>query len=235
MDKYQNKYRIPSARANWWNYGWAGAYFITICTKNRNHYFGKIEHGKMNLSNCGILADVFWYEIKNHAKNIELGAFVVMPNHIHGILILNDFDSLDHNELAIDNEMGMDNEMEMDNEMGMDNVKTRHALSLADSNNINSNNINSNNNMNSNNNINSGNKSESEKRFRNPGKNTISSIIGGYKSAVTKHAHRLGIEFEWQSRFHDHIIRNDAEYQRINDYIENNPLKWNDDKFYKNE
>ena len=89
--------------------------------------------------------------------------------------------------------------------------------------------------MNSDNNINSGNKSESEKRFRNPGKNTISSIIGGYKSAVTKHAHRLGIEFEWQSRFHDHIIRNDAEYQRINDYIENNPLKWNDDKFYKNE
>ena len=235
MDKYQNKYRIPSARANWWNYGWAGAYFITICTKNRNHYFGKIEHGKMNLSNCGILADVFWYEIKNHAKNIELGAFVVMPNHIHGILILNDFDSLDHNEMGMDNEMEMDNEMGMDNEMEMDNVKTRHALSLADSNNINSNNINSNNNMNSDNNINSGNKSESEKRFRNPGKNTISSIIGGYKSAVTKHAHRLGIEFEWQSRFHDHIIRNDAEYQRINDYIENNPQKWNDDKFYKNE
>ena len=261
MDKYQNKYRIPSARANWWNYGWAGAYFITICTKNRNHYFGRIEQGKMNLSNCGILADVFWYEIKNHAKNIELGAFVVMPNHIHGILILNDFDSLDHNELAIDNEMGMDNELGMDNEMGMDNVQTRHALSLADSinmdsinmdsnnmdsnnmnsnkmnpdNNMNSNNMNSNNNMNSDNNINSGNKSESEKRFRNPGKNTISSIIGGYKSAVTKHAHRLGIEFEWQSRFHDHIIRNDAEYQRINDYIENNPLKWNDDKFYKNE
>ena len=143
----------------------------------------------------------------------------------------------------------MDNELGMDNEMGMDNVQTRHALSLADSNNMNSNNMNSNNmnsnnmnsnnmnsnNMNSDNNINSGNKSESEKRFRNPGKNTISSIIGGYKSAVTKHAHRLGIKFEWQSRFHDHIIRNDAEYQRINDYIENNPQKWNDDKFYKNE
>lgn len=199
MDKYQNKYRIPSARANWWNYGWAGAYFITICTKNRNHYFGRIEHGKMDLSNCGILADVFWYEIKNHAKNVELGAFVVMPNHIHGILILNDCDSSDHNQLA------MDNELEMNNGLGINNK------------------------------MDSENKSESHLRFRNPGKNTISSIIGGYKSAVSKHAHRLGIEFDWQSRFHDHIIRNDAEYQRINDYIENNPQKWDDDKFYKNE
>jgi len=43
---------------------------------------------------------------------------------------------------------------------------------------------------------------------------------------VTRHANRLGLEFAWQPRFHDHIIQNDAEYQRINDYIENNPLKW---------
>ena len=74
--------------------------------------------------------------------------------------------------------------------------------------------------------------SESQKRFRNPGKNTVSSIIGGYKSAVSKHANRLGFDFAWQSRFHDHIIRNDDEYQRINDYIENNPQKWNDDELY---
>ena len=42
MDKYKNKYRSESARATWWNYGWAGAYFITICTKDRKHYFGDI-------------------------------------------------------------------------------------------------------------------------------------------------------------------------------------------------
>ncbi|WCM42537.1 transposase [Flavobacterium sp. CBA20B-1] len=179
MDKYQNKYRIPSARATWWNYGWAGAYFITICTKGRKHYFGHIENKKMTLSHCGLLADVFWHEIKNHTTNIELGAFVVMPNHIHGILILNG-----DNNLVIDNDSAIDPQ------------------------------------------------SESQKRFRNPGKNTASSIIGGYKSAVTKHANRLGLEFGWQTRFHDHIIRNDAEYQRINDYIENNPKNWNDDKFY---
>lgn len=225
MDKYYNKYRIPSARANWWNYGWSGAYFITICTNDRNHYFGEIIDGKMIKSHVGVLADVLWYEMKNHAKNIELGAFIVMPNHIHGILIL------DHqNKLLIDNESSMDNNVSNSvvvqtrhalspneqetyalslpnpNISDTNSVQTRHALSLPIS--------------------------ESQKRFRNPGKNTVSSIIGGYKSAVSKHANRLGFDFAWQSRFHDHIIRNDDEYQRINDYIENNPQKWNDDELY---
>lgn len=76
-------------------------------------------------------------------------------------------------------------------------------------------------------------KSAGQTRFRNPGKNSVSSIIGGYKSVVTKHANRLGIPFGWQTRFHDYIIRNDVEYQRINDYIENNIQNWSKDKFYK--
>jgi hypothetical protein len=73
----------------------ARTYVITICTKNRNHYFGEIRpetadhsRNKMILSNCGILVDVSWYEILKHTKNVELGAFTVMPNHMHGILIL---------------------------------------------------------------------------------------------------------------------------------------------------
>ncbi len=200
-DKFQNKYRIASARAAWWDYGWNGAYFITICTKNREHFFGKIENGKMQLSTIGILADVMWHEIKNHAKNVELGAFVVMPNHIHGILIL---DKPENEPFINDN-----------------TVETRHALSLQSP-------------------IQSPIQSQSpaEQRFQNQGQNTVSSIIGSHKSAVTKHCNRLkltdndGVVFGWQSRFHDHIIRNDAEYQRINNYIENNPKNWNIDKFH---
>jgi len=92
-DKFRNKYRIASIRLQNWDYRWNGKYFITICTHNMHHLFGKIENGKMILSNVGVLADVFWHEIKNHAKNVELDAFVVMPNHIHGIIILkNNFD-----------------------------------------------------------------------------------------------------------------------------------------------
>src|SRR5690606_30576081 len=88
MDRYKNKYRIPSARAQWWDYGWNGAYFITICTQNRVHFFGEIKEGKMTLSRLGVIADMLWHEIPNHSKYAELGDFVVMPNHIHGILIL---------------------------------------------------------------------------------------------------------------------------------------------------
>ena len=78
MSKYQNKYRVESTRLQNWNYGWDGAYFITICTKEREHYFGNISDNKMKLSSIGILADVFWHEIKNHAKNIILDEFVVI-------------------------------------------------------------------------------------------------------------------------------------------------------------
>src|SRR5690554_8149802 len=97
MAKYQNKYRIESARAQWWDYGWNGAYFITICTKNREHFFGEIKEGKMALSRLGVIADVLWHEIPNHSKYAELGDFVVMPNHIHGILILDKHDTVNIN------------------------------------------------------------------------------------------------------------------------------------------
>jgi putative transposase len=88
-EKFQNKYRVPSARWQDWDYAWDAAYFVTICTKDRECYFGEVVDGIMNLSGVGIIADLLWYEIKNHAKNIELGEFVVMPNHIHGIISLN--------------------------------------------------------------------------------------------------------------------------------------------------
>ncbi len=88
-DKLQNKYRISSARYPNWDYRWSGAYFITICTHYRKPYFGNIINGKMQLSGIGILADVFLYKIQNHTKNVELGEFVVMPNHVHLVLILN--------------------------------------------------------------------------------------------------------------------------------------------------
>jgi putative transposase len=93
-EKYKNKYRIASARAAWWDYGWAGAYFIAIITRNRVHCFGNIKNQCMILSPVGVLANVFWHEIPNHAPNVDLGAFVVMPDHFHGILILSPPDSV---------------------------------------------------------------------------------------------------------------------------------------------
>ena len=63
-------------------------------------------------------------------------------------------------------------------------------------------------------------------------KGSVSSIIRSYKSAVTRHAHRLGFEFAWQPRFYDHIIRNEQSLTQIHDYILTNPQKWADDRFF---
>ena len=88
MEKFQNKYRIPSARLVGWDYATDAAYFITICTANRTHFFGECVDGKMKLSTAGAIVQGFWYEIPTHFPFVLLGEFTVMPNHIHGILIL---------------------------------------------------------------------------------------------------------------------------------------------------
>jgi len=120
MDKFQNKYRIPSARLQSWDYRWAGAYFITICTRDRVQYFGEILNQQMQLSHTGIIADVLWYQILHHAQNVELGEFVVMPNHIHGILIITNDGNGNNNVNGNGNY----------NDYGNGNVETGHALSL---------------------------------------------------------------------------------------------------------
>ncbi len=86
---FKNKYRIGSRRLSYWDYGSNASYFVTICCKNKNPFFGKIADGKMNLSDIGFLANKFWLEIPNHFPFVELGAFVVMPDHMHGIIIIN--------------------------------------------------------------------------------------------------------------------------------------------------
>ncbi len=89
MDKFQHKYRIPSARLQNWDYGSNASYFVTICTHNRVNYFGHTDNHKMVLSETGNIAQQYWLTIPTHFAFIELGAFVIMPNHVHGILIFN--------------------------------------------------------------------------------------------------------------------------------------------------
>lgn len=102
MDRYKNKYRISSTRLQTWNYANEGAYFITICTKNRKHFFGEIIEGKMILNEIGRLTEIEWaktIEIRQD-MNLELGAFVVMPNHFHAIVIIkeNEFNNSNNND-----------------------------------------------------------------------------------------------------------------------------------------
>ncbi len=99
MTKYKNKYRIESTRLPEWDYGSNAAYFVTICTNNRIHYFGEIIDHKMKLTDIGKMAEKYWHEIPQHFPFVKLGAFVVMPNHVHGIIIIDKPDD-EQNESA---------------------------------------------------------------------------------------------------------------------------------------
>ncbi|MFH1175622.1 MAG: transposase [bacterium] len=87
--KFQNKYRIETTRLNGFNYSSDNTYFITICVKDKQRYFGKIIEEKMRLSEVGKIAQKLWSEIPNHFPFVELDEFSIMPNHIHGILTIN--------------------------------------------------------------------------------------------------------------------------------------------------
>jgi len=186
--KFRNKYRIKSIRLQNWDYGWNAAYFVTICTHRRLFHFGDVTDGIMGLSHIGCLAWRFWYEIPYHFPFVNLGAFVVMPNHVHGIVVI-------------------DKSNDGCNGTGGGAVETRHCLVSI--------------------------KTIGQNRCRNQGKNTLSSIIGSYKSVVSKYAHKINPDFAWQSRFYENIIRDDRSYDRISNYIDDNPLRWNGDKFYR--
>ena len=90
MKKYQNKYRIPSARASQWNYAAESAYFITICTHNRECFFGNVIEGEMVLSEIGAIVYQEWVNTFDMRPdmNLQQGEFVVMPNHFHAIVII---------------------------------------------------------------------------------------------------------------------------------------------------
>ena len=91
MGKFDPKIRHRrSIRLKEYDYSQAGAYFVTIVTWQRESLFGKTTNKEMQLNQLGKIADECWQEIPNHFPNIELGAYVIMPNHIHGIIFISD-------------------------------------------------------------------------------------------------------------------------------------------------
>jgi REP element-mobilizing transposase RayT len=122
--------------------------------------FGDIKDQTMELSAAGDIASACWLSIPEHYPTVQLDAFVIMPNHVHGILDI-------------------------------------ISSSI-------------------------------------PFPTVLGKIINAYKGAVTArlHAQQIVDGIVWQSRYHDHIIRNDKDLQRIREYIENNPARWAEDTFF---
>jgi len=88
-ERFNNLYRIPSARARWHDY-YGGIYFVTICTQNREHSFGEIQDGMMNLTAIGkCLEEAIIKTPEMRADmNLEIPLYVIMPNHVHLIVVI---------------------------------------------------------------------------------------------------------------------------------------------------
>jgi REP element-mobilizing transposase RayT len=85
------KHHRRSIRLKGYDYAQAGAYFVTIVTHGRECLFGDVVDGQMQLNNAGRFAEQCWLDIPHHFLHVELDAFVVMPNHVHGIIVIPDF------------------------------------------------------------------------------------------------------------------------------------------------
>ncbi|MCD6595990.1 transposase [bacterium] len=87
--KYDSfKHHRRSIRLKGYDYSSPGAYYVTICSGMREYYFGEITNGLMELSSIGKIADRYWREIPEHFPNVQLDEWVVMPNHVHGIIVI---------------------------------------------------------------------------------------------------------------------------------------------------
>lgn len=89
-----------SIRLQEYNYSQSGIYFVTINSKDRNNipdFFGKIVDGAMLLNDLGKIVEEVWQEIPDHFKGVELDTFVIMPDHMHGLIIINEIEELSHN------------------------------------------------------------------------------------------------------------------------------------------
>jgi putative transposase len=160
---------LPNRKLNrklGFDYSADSLYFVTICVQDRVLCLGEINQGIMQPNTFGQIAEKQWYWLAEQYAYVVLHAFVVMPNHIHGILEIN-------RQLAL--------------------VPGQQPAKIK----------------------------------------SLSELIGAYKTTTSKQIRLAGLpEFAWQRSFHDHIIRNEHSYNKIADYIADNPARWHEDLFY---
>jgi putative transposase len=258
MTKTMNKYNPHthhrrSIRLKGYDYAQAGLYFITICCQDRIYRFGDIKNGEMVLNEFGEIAHNEWIKLTDRFDNFELDIFQIMPNHMHGIILLNNVGAtlaVAQNESVTKNSFDESNELNKQNELDDSNCVT-------DQNDLNHVGAGFTPVQNDFNDTRAGaspvqNDFNDTRAGASPAKNdfndtragaspapTVFDIVGAYKSLVAngclkiyKSKNEIMGKF-WQRNYWEHIIRNDESYQHISNYIINNPQNWHDDKFYK--
>ncbi len=175
------KHHRRSPRLKGYDYSLAGAYYVTICTHERKLFFGDVLNGEMHLNEPGRTAQWIWMALPQYFPTIELDQFVIMPNHVHGIVVNT---SDEKGELL--------------------NRSSTSAL-----------------------------QSQSIPMPMSGERPRLGQIVRKFKALTTYYVHTAGInEFAWQERFHDRVVRNETDLNRIREYIYNNPARWSEDDLY---
>jgi len=194
------KHNRHSIRLQGYDYAQPGVYFITIVAHDRKCLFGEIVNGNMRMNECGEMAQQCWLEIPNHFPQTQLDEYIIMPDHIHGIIIINDFPIVgakNFSPLPFDPSPRSCQSSPQPSEPSPNNMGTKIFSPLPNT-----------------------------TPFRSPSQ-TIGSIVRGFKIGVTKWMHQnTDIQNIWQRNYYEHIIRNDDELHRIRQYIRNNPQNW---------
>lgn len=182
-----------------------GAYFITICTKNREHFFGEIDGGEMKLSEIGRIAEREWQKTFDMRPdiNLQIGEYQIMPNHFHAIIIIgeNEYNKRDGRRSGY--AMHCVSTPQKTTDCADATHRCTDAMHCV-----------------------------CTKNQFGPQSKNLASIIRGFKIGVTTNALMINPDFAWQHLYLDHIIRDEQSFRRIQIYIRENPAKWADDDFY---
>ena len=248
MGKFKSKYCIEPNRWKFWDYSSTANYFITICISERKCILGDVINKKMVLSDYGNIVKNEIEKIPEYHKRIILDEWVIMPNHIHLLITLGNYNFDNGVSIIGDNNHdgntngigyvdsndtyncdGNGNDNDPDN--GNDNVKKIHEFSLPSpspsppspsqpppSSQL----------------ISKPSIDEIKQYRKQRRKMIIPKLTGKFQMQTSKQINILrntpGIK-NWLSNYHDHVIRNNQSYKRIKEYIINNPKNWDNDKF----
>lgn len=176
MKSKSNFPRRRAMRLRGYDYSQLGAYFVSICVQHRQCLFGTIIDRKMQLNEIGQIVFECWNRIPQHFSSVEIGEYVIMPNHIHGIIAWED--------------VGANPPHPEEN-----TIKRRSHVPFP----------------------------------------ALGKIIAYFKYQSTKHInkhHNTPGKRIWQKNYYDHVIRDDIDLQRLCQYIQNNPRKWELDQLH---
>ncbi len=202
MTVRERTHRRNTNRAEGFDYATAGWYYVTVCTHKLQPMFGDVVDGDMVPNEFGQIAATVWDDLPARFPLVSIDAFVIMPNHIHGIIVIND----DPEPLIMNEEISacvraqfiapLPHRRQISELPSNPTVTRQGAMNCARTN-----------------------------------PKALGTVVRVFKAVTTNRIRRFGMsDFRWHRNYYDHIIRNKKDLDRIRTYITNNPANWPHDR-----